>query len=492
AVVAISSELDLHTVLRRIIESSCSLTGARYGALGILGPGGELIDFVVHGLPGAGAAETGSAELEALPQGRGLLDALVQEPSPPQEGFLGVRVRVRGTIFGNLYLTEKVDGSEFTEDDEALVEALATAAGYVIENARAFATSERRRRLLEATAQVAEALQPPVRLEEAMSQIVLGARRVSGARAAAVVHLLETAYEISASGGPGVDELPAILESLDAEVRAAERADRPSVLPHGTDSVVLVPLRAHLAHQGVLVLALEGGHGLVDPEEVELLATFGDQASLSLDRAQALIDRRELMLTADRERIARDLHDLVIQRLFATGLQLQGARRLAEHDEELSGRLASAVADLDLTIRDIRSSIFELQNPQEVSLRADVRALVREYVPALGFTPIVRTSGPLDLAVSPTAAAQAVAVLREALANVARHAEADACVVEVEADERWVRIRVTDNGRGMPADRHESGLSNARRRAAALGGTLELCPEEPRGTRLEWRAPADA
>ncbi|MDP3892513.1 GAF domain-containing protein, partial [Nocardioides sp.] len=141
AVVAISSELDLHTVLRRIIESSCSLTGAKYGALGILGPGGELIDFVVHGLPGAGAAETGpvemgSAELEKLPQGRGLLDALVQEPSPPQEGFLGVRVRVRGTVFGNLYLTEKVDGSEFTEDDEALVEALATAAGYVIENAR--------------------------------------------------------------------------------------------------------------------------------------------------------------------------------------------------------------------------------------------------------------------------------------------------------------------------------------------------------------------
>ena len=193
-------------------------------------------------------------------------------------------------------------------------------------------------------------------------------------------------------------------------------------------------------------------------------------------------------MVSDRDRIARDLHDLVIQRLFATGLQLQGAGRNAVNDE-VRERIDNAVADLDVTIRDIRSTIFELQHSHELSLRADVRGVAKEYVPVLGFTPMVRTAGPVDTAVTQPVGEQLLAVLREALSNVARHSEADAAVVEVEASEGEIVLRVTDNGRGLPVDRHESGLRNVRRRATELGGAVRLLPEEPHGTILEWRVP---
>jgi signal transduction histidine kinase len=194
------------------------------------------------------------------------------------------------------------------------------------------------------------------------------------------------------------------------------------------------------------------------------------------------------MLVADRDRIARDLHDLVIQRLFATGLQLQGARRIAVSDD-VRDRLDHAVADLDVTIRDIRSTIFELQHTSELSLRADVRGVVKEYVPVLGFTPLVRSSGPVDTAVPEAVGEQLLAVLREALSNIARHAEAQAAVVEVEATEHDVTLRVTDNGTGLPDHRHESGLRNVRRRASEHGGTVRFLAEEPHGTRVEWSVP---
>jgi signal transduction histidine kinase len=252
--------------------------------------------------------------------------------------------------------------------------------------------------------------------------------------------------------------------------------------------VVLVPLRAHLAGEGVLLVELGGRRGGLEMEEAELLASFADQASLALDRAQAIADRQDLMLVGDRDRIARDLHDLVIQRLFATGLQLQGVRRIAVSDE-VAERIDATVADLDVTIRDIRSTIFDLQHAHELSLRADLRGVVKEYVPVLGFTPLVRTSGPLDSAVSQELAGQLLPVLREALSNVARHAEANAAVVEVEVSDHRLVLRVTDNGNGLPSDRHESGLRNVRRRATDLGGTVRFLPEEPHGTRIEWSVP---
>lgn len=507
AVVAIASDLDLHSVLNRIVVSACEITGARYGALGVLGQGGGLVDFVTHGV-----TEEEHAAIGDLPRGHGILGLLIDHPEPirlskisdhpqsfgfpphhpPMERFLGVPVRIRGTVFGNLYLTEKEGGGDFTEQDEQLVLALASAAGFVIENARDYARSERRRIWLEATAQVNEALQPPVRLDDALRQIAIGARRVSGASAVAVLRRGEDeGHDLVALDGRRVGELGELARTFESHIAEAEQEATVVVVPQGSErTVVLVPLRAHLAPDGVLMVFLDGGRGALESDAAELLASFADQASLALDRAQAISDRQELMLVSDRDRIARDLHDLVIQRLFATGLQLQGVRRIAVSDE-VRERLDSAVADLDVTIRDIRSTIFELQHGHELSLRADVRGLVKEYVPVLGFTPMVRTTGPLDTAVPKEVAEQLVAVLREALSNVARHAEADAAVVEVDARADEVLLRVADNGRGLPAERRESGLRNARRRAADLGGTFRLLPEEPTGTVLEWSVPLD-
>jgi signal transduction histidine kinase len=508
AVVAISSDLDLRSVLNRIVESACRITQARYGALGVLDPVGRgLAEFVTYGL-----TDEQHRAIGELPRGRGILGLLIKRPEavrlehlaehpesfgfpphhPPMDNFLGVPVRIRGTVFGNLYLTEKQGAGSFTEQDEMLVEVLATAAGFVIENARAYAQSERRRQWLEASVQITEALQPPIEMEEALRQITVGARRVVRAAAVALLLRRDVEAEIVAADGVDAGRIPGLVNDLATRIAEAERKQEVAVVrtgEHGT--VVLVPLRAQIALGGLLLVTLEAGRSSLEIEEVDLLASLADQASLALDRAEAIADREELALVADRDRIARDLHDLVIQRLFATGLQLQGARRTATSDE-VRERLDSAVTDLDTTIRDIRSTIFELQRVGERSLRSDLRDLAKEYVPVLGFTPLVRTTGPVDTAVGAELGEQLLAVLREALSNTARHAEASAAVVEVEVTADRVVLSVTDNGKGIPAERRESGLRNVRRRAADHGGTVRLLMEEPHGTRVEWSVPLTA
>ncbi|MGA9746875.1 MAG: GAF domain-containing protein [Nocardioides sp.] len=505
AVVAISSDLDLHTVLDRIVVAACRLTGARYGALGIVGPDRTLVDFVTHGLSLEEHAAIGE-----LPRGHGILGLLIEHPEPlrltrlqdheraygfpahhpPMASFLGVPVRIRGTVFGNLYLTEKAEGGVFTEDDELLVGALATAAGFVIDNARAYARSERRRLWLEASARVAEALQPPVRVADALREIAGAASRVAEAQVVAVVQRHDDRLEVVVAEGPDGSQAPRLLSGLDAALLRSEGEAVRLVVPAPegfSGTVLLVPLRAQLAAAGVLLVHVAGDRARLEGEEIELLTSFADQASLALDRAEAVADREELLIVADRDRIARDLHDLVIQRLFATGLQLQGASRIA--GDELKERLAAAVDDLDVTIRDIRSTIFELQHTRGDSLRADIRDVVDEYASVLGFTPRVRTTGPVDSAVPDGLSDALLAVLREALSNVARHAGADSAVVEVGVGADRLVLSVTDDGAGMPENRNESGLRNVRRRAADLGGAVRFLPQEPHGTRMEWSVP---
>jgi signal transduction histidine kinase len=337
--------------------------------------------------------------------------------------------------------------------------------------------------------QITEALQPPIEMDEALRQIAVGARRLVRAALVALLVRDDAETEVVAADGVEAARVPQVVIDLAPQIAGVEQGQQVTVIPHEQHGiVVLVPLRAQIAQGGVLLVALESGRSGLEPEEIELLASLADQASLALDRAEAIADREELALVADRDRIARDLHDLVIQRLFATGLQLQGARRTAVNDE-VRQRLDNAVVDLDTTIRDIRSTIFELQRVGERSLRADVRDLAKEYVPVLGFTPLVRTTGPVDTAVGGELGEQLLAVLREGLSNAARHAEATAAVVEVEVTADQLVLRVTDNGKGIPSERRESGLRNVRRRAADRGGAMRLSREEPHGTRLEWSAP---
>jgi signal transduction histidine kinase len=199
-------------------------------------------------------------------------------------------------------------------------------------------------------------------------------------------------------------------------------------------------------------------------------------------------EREELAVISDRERIARDLHDVVIQRLFAIGMQLQAVAVRGVGDQ-VRERIDQAVQDIDGTIRDVRATIFELQTHGADSLRGDVRALVRDYAPALGFTPTVRTHGPVDTMVSTTLREQLLPVLREALSNATRHARATQVEVVLVVDGSELGLTVTDNGTGIPIDPVESGLDNARQRARALGGRLQLLDVEPHGLQFHWRVP---
>jgi signal transduction histidine kinase len=506
AVSAISSDLDLRSVLARIVEAATKLTEARYGALGVIGADGSLVEFVTTGLDDEQHRLIGD-----LPRGRGILGLLIHEPKgirmaelaahpasvgfpanhPPMATFLGVPVRIRGTVFGNLYLTEKRDGALFTEQDEQLVEALARAAGFVIENARAYGLSELRRRWLEASAELTETLQPPIELDVARHAITEMARSVSGVRATALLGQPDGTQQ----GSPlAVSCDPHDAEIVDAALaRIAREHDHSGVIP--VDLVleedlgaIVIPLRAHLDQAGALVALFDPVHAPPGVGERELLASFADQAGLALDRAQAVADREELAVISDRERIARDLHDVVIQRLFATGLQLQGVASLVG-DPAIGSRLERAVDELDLTIKAIRGTIFELQHRESDSLRGEIRSLVREYVPVLGFSPAVLTSGPIDTAVPRQIRAQLLPVLREAVSNVARHALADQAQIEVRVSGNELRLSVVDDGIGLSEDRVESGLRNVRRRAAGLGGSVELTPNESRGTTLVWRVP---
>ncbi|MGZ4446114.1 MAG: GAF domain-containing protein [Nocardioides sp.] len=503
AVIAISSDLDLTAVLTRIVEAARELTGARYAALGVIGGDEKLVEFVTTGLTDEQRHRIGD-----LPEGRGILGLLIRQPEairlddltqhpasfgfppnhPPMGSFLGVPVRIRGTVFGNLYLTEKQGAERFSWQDEQLVKALASAAGFVIENARAYGLSERRRQWLEATASLIDALQPPIELGRALRQITQTARSVSGSRATALLPLATADARRTVACEPEDAELvDRVLDQVAARPGLDQRTEVLEVHVDGLDATV-IPLRAHLAEAGVLVALVDPAHRTLGIDERELLASFADQAGLALDRAQAVSDREELAVISDRERIARDLHDVVIQRLFATGLQLQGIGMLAANTE-VQARLDQAVDALDLTIRDIRGTIFELQNRQSGSLRTELRTLVRDYVPVLGFAPTVRTSGPIDTAVPAEVREQLLPVLREALSNIARHALADQAEVELHVDGREVRLVVLDDGTGLTPGAAESGLRNARRRATSLGGSLELGPREPRGTSFVWRVP---
>ena len=344
AVTAISSDLDLASVLTRIVEAATALTGARYGALGVIGTDGELVEFVTTGID-----ERARKLIGDLPRGRGILGVIIEDPSglrltdlsahpssvgfpanhPPMTSFLGMPVRIRGTVFGNLYLTEKSGGGPFTEADEGLVEELARTAGYVISNARSFALSERRRQWLEASAQLAELLQPPVDLPTALDQIVSTARQVSRARAVALWSSLGPGHD-TVSVAPGADH--AWVRDRLAAARGSSQPEPGSPVATTTVDdvpVVVVPLRSHLAPVTALVAVASADSGLLDVQDRELFAGFADQVALWLDRTQALADRQELAVISDRERIARDLHDIVIQRLFATGLQLQGVAAMA-------------------------------------------------------------------------------------------------------------------------------------------------------------------
>jgi two-component system, NarL family, sensor histidine kinase DevS len=526
AVVAVGTHLELEVVLRRIVEAAVELVSARYGALGVIGEGGRLAEFVPVGLD-----EHGIARIHHWPEGRGLLGELIAHPEPlrlrdiaadprssgfpdghpPMRSFLGVPVRIRQEVYGNLYLTEK-QGGDFDEEDETLVQALAAAAGVAIENARLYAEARRQQLWLRATAEVTQRLLSGDRPSEVLELVTQQALDMSGADLVvlALPAMDRSRLVIEHACGDGADEAlglvlpaegsasgivmgggkPLALDGFSSDDRVATVARENMLL----GPAVLVPLGPAGDVRGVLTAGRREGSLPLSADAVEMLITFAAQAGIGLELAEHRNDAQRLALFEDRDRIARDLHDLVIQRLFATGMSLQGTVALVG-DSEVAHRVEKSIDALDETIRDIRSAIFSLQSRGDAEpppLRSQILSVVEEMTGPLGFAPALRLAGPLDSRVPGRIADQVLAALREGLANAAKHARASRVDVSVEAGRDLV-LTVRDNGIGLPAaSSRRSGLANLTERAAETGGTMRVATGDGGGTELEWRVPLPA
>jgi signal transduction histidine kinase len=530
AVVAIASGLDLESTLRRIVEAAVGLVDATYGALGVIGEGKRLADFIPVGL-----SPEEISRIHHWPEGRGLLGLLIDDPRPlrladiaahpassgfpdghpSMRSFLGVPVRVRDEVFGNLYLADKRGGGEFTEDDEAVLVALGAAAGVAVENARLYEAARRQQRWIQASAEVTTRLLSGSKATEVLADITRQARELSDADLAVLALPDEEGRRltITYAEGDGADAtrglvLPAgqslsgrVLVTGEPVTSADFAADeRAAAAARGAMSqigpAIVFPLGAPGNVRGVLTAGRLHGAAPFPPAQVDVVASFAAQAGVALELAASRAEAQRLSLYEDRDRIARDLHDLVIQRLYATGMSLEGTMPMITRPE-VAIRITNAVDAMDMTIKDIRATIFQLQSrgtADEPDLRGDILDLVEEMTPLLGFDPSLRLGAGLGGEIRPEVAEQALAALREALSNAARHAAATRVDVTVDAGaDGMLAIQVTDNGIGIPDDGRRSGLRNLAARAEKLGGELQLGLADPSatspGTRLEWRVP---
>jgi signal transduction histidine kinase len=527
AVITIGSGLELETMLRRIVEAAVGLVDARYGALGVIGEDQRLTEFIPVGLE-----PDEIAAIHHWPEGRGLLGLLIKHPHsmrlgdiaahressgfpdghPQMISFLGVPMRVRDRVFGNLYLTEKKGGGEFTEDDEAIATALGAAAGVAMENARLYDEAKRQQDWLRAsgelTIQLLSGERPSVVLEALTSQALTLSE--ADLVTVALPHEDGRRLTLEFAEGSGADHARGLVVATDSslcgQVLASgqpltvedfahdeQTADTTRTPMAHIGPAVLFPLGAPGNVRGVLTMGRRSGSQPFGPRATKMMEAFAGQAALALEVAARRADAEQLTVLEDRERIARDLHDLVIQRLYATGMSLQGTLPMSTRPE-VSERLRNAVDAMDDTIKDIRATIFALQARRApvTSLRAEILFLIDEMTTMLGFAPTLRLGSGLGTPVGGGLSEHLIAVLREALSNVARHSGATQVSVTVEVMAGWLSVLVSDNGCGIPEGAPRSGLRNMAGRADKLGGEFRLSPAEGGGTELEWRAPVPA
>ncbi len=519
---AIASDLSLPVLLHRVVQSACDLVGARYGALGVIGPDRELSEFITVGLDPKTITAIG-----AHPRGKGILGHLINDPRPlrlaavsehpqaigypthhpPMKSFLGVPIRVGDQVFGNLYLTEKIQQDAFTAEDEELLTALAAAAGVAIDNARLYELEQRRQRWQTAAAEISRELLAGD--SDPLPMITKRAREVGDADFAGLLLQVTGTDDllVAAADGAGAADLLGRVVPIDrslagkalrdgrdlvvADARATEQAFLSPGVPDGPALLVRLPDTGE-GMPGVLALGRLRGASTFDTDEQDMIEGFADYASVALKLAHAQDVRRRLLLLEDRDRIARDLHDHVIQRLFAAGLGLTGlASRTAE--PETRQRLTQYTDQLDDTIQAIRQTIFALQRHRETGVQARVLEIARDATGALGFVPNLRFEGPLDSLLDKDVVEHVTAVVRESFANAARHAHATSLSATLSAaDESNLVITVTDDGSGIGDPSHISGLGNMRSRAEQLGGSFTIVsPVEPGpgGTQLTWSVP---
>lgn len=519
AMLVVTSGLELDATLKTIVNTAIQLVDAGYGALGVRGHHHELIEFISDGID----AETREL-IGPLPEGRGVLGHLIDEPKPirldnilqhpasvgfppnhpPMRTFLGVPVRIRDEVYGNLYLTEKADGQPFSEDDEVLVEALAAAAGIAIDNARLYEQSRTRQSWIEATRDIGTELlggadpaqvfrliaDQALALTEADAVLVAvpGDTEVPATDVAELV-VVETAGAAAVLGSQPISVSDSVIGAVfaDRTPRRFEFIDEALNITSDVGPALVLPLRTTDTVAGVVVIARRRGAQPFTAEQLDMMAAFADQATLAWQLATTQRQMRELDVLSDRDRIARDLHDHVIQRLFAVGLALQGTIPRAR-SSEVQQRLSDSVDELQGVIGEIRTAIFDLHGGSSETTR--LRQRLDEAISA--FTgPDLRTTvqfvGPLSV-IDPVLADHAEAVVREAVSNAVRHAAANTLAVTVRVEDDLL-IEVVDDGCGMPADVTASGLNNLRQRATEVGGELVIGEAPGGGTALRWTAP---
>ena len=520
--IALSSELSLEALLRKVIETAVELTGARYGALGAIDRGGTGLDqFITVGIEPELIATIGD-----LPRGRGILGvpildgkvlrlrSLSDDPRsvgfppghPPMRSFLGVPVILRGTAFGNLYLTEKAGGGEFTDEDEEILRLLAAQAAVAIENARLYESSRQWSRQLESLNEVSDALAgeadltslfqlAATRLRELLDARVvmiqlpspdgvwLTVEVADGENAGRLVGL-RLERERSKSGNTLKRKRSERIDSLIDDPEVDQTAPR---LVEAT-AALYVPLLVRDRAAGVIVVYDKQGldHRFSDAD-MRIALAFANRAAIALDLSErvgreavrALLTGQE----AERTRIARELHDETGQALASILLGLKAV------ELEIGTEPVRQIRELvGAAIDDVRRLATQLRPPalDDFGLQAALEHLTDQVARRSGMN-IDLHVGELELALTPEQETAIYRIVQEALTNTIKHANARSVSIVVTANKDTIRTVIEDDGKGFEADNIRDGalgLVGMRERATLLGGTLELQTAPDAGTTL--------
>jgi signal transduction histidine kinase len=524
--IALSSELSLEGVLQRIVDIAAEITGATYGALGVLDSDGRITEFITHGI-----SDEQRASIGHIPEGRGILGVLIDDATPlrlheiaedprsigfppnhpEMHAFLGAPVKARGKVFGNIYLTKSEVGGDFDEEDQRALLALAAQAGVAIENAHLYEEARLRERRLEAVREISAGILEGQEPEDVLDLVARRAMELVSATVAtvAIPSAQEGGLEVQVAVGAHAEELGGMVfpregsvseEVIDSgrpvvleEASQSDRVHQPLIRTGEIGPMMVVPLSIRGTPFGTLTVGNAIGGRRFSSDDLSLVQAFADQASVAIEYGRAQRELNRLMVMEDRERIAKELHDGAIQSLFAVGMGLQASATLSR-DPEIEQRIESAVTDIDRVIRDLRNYIFGLRPGilADRGLDQALRDLAADTEAKTGVITVVD----IDPRVTAELSGQAADIIqfsREALSNVGRHAGASTCRLAVrQIEERAALLEIDDDGKGFDPSAVKGkgqGMGNLAARAAALGGSLEIESSPGEGTTVRVQIP---
>ncbi len=535
------TDVSLETLLERIVSIACEQAAARYGALGVLDDEGKLKQFITVGMT--------AEEIKRIPhppRGLGLIGALMRGDSgivripeigkdnrsagfPPghaeMHSLLGVPIRQGTRQLGQIYLTEKINASEFTQDDETIIEMLAAYAGVAIDNARLYEnlrerdqTLTRRNNELALLNQINSALASSLELDEIMNKTLsllmahfkmeageIFLREEEGETLRLILHRGEAAeafwtrnrYKIGEGmvGQAAQTRQPIISNHLEKD----ERVTRLAVVKAGFRQIACIPLPAHGEIVGVLTVATRSKKA-ISKNDIQVLVSIASGAGTAIENARLHSNVRRVTILEERERIGMDLHDGIIQSIYGVGLALENARSVLREDpESADNRLIKAMDDLNRTIRDIRTYILDLRPRQlrDESLIEGLGRLVAEFRQNTKLEVIL--AGPKEPIsdLQPVNAMALFHICQEAMANIAKHANASKVTVDLWSTTDRALLEIHDNGDGFDLEQANKtvghGLANMLTRVANVGGDLDIISAPKEGTTiLAWVPRAQA